>query len=136
VYRCRPSHEVRVVVAGIGRFGEFHFLTWPKFLHGAGFKRDHRREAIPIRDQGSTRNRVARHGTRFRRGSSDEAGEQVGHFLAKQHRVVIVVQAAQALEHRRQARHATQLAGFQRFEDMQHLRGRHAHQLVVTGVER
>ncbi len=56
--------------------------------------------------------------------------------MAKQHRVVVVVEAAQALEHRSQTRHTTQLAGFDRFKDVQHLFSRDAHQLVVTGIKR
>ena len=56
--------------------------------------------------------------------------------MAKQHRVVVVVEATQAFKHWRQTRHPAQLAGFYRFKDVQHLFGRDAHQLVVTGVQR
>ncbi|MNJ25291.1 hypothetical protein D3C77_197330 [compost metagenome] len=128
-------HEVGIVVATIWWFGELHLFPWQQLLHRARLKRYHRGEAVAANLDWRAGDGVE-HRRPFRRGLANEAREEVRHLLAEQHRVVVVVEAAQSLEHWSKPWDTAKLAGLQGLKDVQHLTSGDPHEHVVTRTER
>ncbi|MCY1352337.1 hypothetical protein D9M69_386280 [compost metagenome] len=122
-------HEVHVGVAGVGRVGEFDLLALHQLLQRAGLHGRHRR-AIAVLHHRLAGDWV-QHWRTFAAGLRDEAGEEVADLLPEQHGVVVAVERFQPQQHRCETWNAPQLTAFQGLEDVQHLVGGDAVQLVV-----
>ena len=135
--RCRGgaevlgAHVVAVRGARFGRVGKLDVLPVVQLLHDAGLQPG-KCAAVAGKVHWQVCERVGVALTAHAAG--DESGKQVGDFLALQHGVVVIGQAAQAGEYRGQRRHAAQLARALYFVDVQHLGGRDAQQLA--GINR